>query len=253
VIGGGAVGLISAYHLAREGADVTLVDARRTGRGAAEVNAGWICPAEAAPIPGPGMISKSLKWMLRRDSPLYIRPSLDLAFVKFMLGMWRSCNAPAQRAGYEAHLRLAYGTIEAYDDYRADGLDFELRHDGLLMAFTDKDNLDHHLANLDLVRKFDLDPQVLIGEDVRVHEPLLSDRVHGGVFFPKEEHVDPNALMRALHRRLIELGWSSLKTRPSPGSSGPTDVSHKPWRGSTPWRRTPSFLRPARGPGPYPA
>jgi D-amino-acid dehydrogenase len=88
VIGGGAVGLITAYHLAREGVDVTVLDARRTGRGAAEVNAGWICPAESAPVPGPGMIAQSLKWMLRRDSPLYIRPSLDPTFVKFMLAMW---------------------------------------------------------------------------------------------------------------------------------------------------------------------
>ena len=61
VIGGGAVGLISAYHLRRDGADVTIVDARQTGRGAAEVNAGWIVPAESAPVPGPGMISKSLE------------------------------------------------------------------------------------------------------------------------------------------------------------------------------------------------
>ena len=125
VIGGGAVGLISAYHLCRDGADVTIVDARQTGRGAAEVNAGWIVPAESAPVPGPGMISKSLKWMLRRDSPLYIRPSLDPVFVKFMIGMWRSCTASAQRAGFEANLRLAHGTVEAYEDYRADGVDFE--------------------------------------------------------------------------------------------------------------------------------
>jgi D-amino-acid dehydrogenase len=217
VIGGGAVGLISAYHLAQEGADVTLVDARRTGRGAAEVNAGWICPAESAPVPGPGMISKSLKWMLRKDSPLYIRPSLNASFVRFMLGLWKSSNGTAQRAGFEAHLILAHGTIRAYDEYRADGLDFELRHDGLLMAFTEKDNLNHHLANLDLVRRFDLDPQVLIGEDVRVHEPLLSDRVHGGIFFPKEEHVDPNALMRALHRRLLGLGVTILENAPLAG------------------------------------
>ena len=67
-----------------------------------------------------------------------------------MLGMWRSCNAAAQRAGFEAHLRLAHGTVEAYEDYRADGIDFELRTDGLLMAFTDRHNLDHHRSMLDL-------------------------------------------------------------------------------------------------------
>lgn len=217
IIGGGAVGLISAYHLAREGAQVTVVDARRTGRGAAEVNAGWICPAESAPVPGPGMISKSLKWMLRRDSPLYIRPSLDPTFVKFMLGMWRSSNAAAQRAGFEAHLRLADGTVQAYDDYRADGLDFELRHDGLLMTFLDRENFEHHQDNLDLVRKFGREPQVLVGDDVRAHEPHLSDRVHGGIFFPQEEHVDPNALMRSLHRRLLELGVDILEDSPLSG------------------------------------
>jgi D-amino-acid dehydrogenase len=214
VIGGGAVGLISSYHLRQEGADVTLVDARRTGRGAAEVNAGWICPAESAPVPGPGMISKSLKWMLRRDSPLYIRPSLDPAFLKFLLGMWRSSNGPAQRAGFEAHLRLAHGTVEAYDDYRADGIDFELRHDGLLMAFLEKENLDHHLDNLDLVKRFGIDPVVLIGDDARDHEPKLSDRVHGGIYFPTESHIDPNALMRGMYRRLIDLGVRIVEDAP---------------------------------------
>ena len=217
VIGGGVVGLITAYHLHREGADVTLIDARQTGRGAAEVNAGWICPAESAPVPGPGMISKSLKWMLHRDSPLYIRPEPSLGFVKFMLGMWKSSNGPMQRAGFEAHLRLAQGTIEAYEDYRADGIDFELRHDGLLMAFTDRENLDHHRQLLDLAQRFDRDPQVLIGDDVRNHEPLLSDRVYGGIFFPKEQHVDPQALMRSLHRRLVEGGVSILENAPLAG------------------------------------
>jgi D-amino-acid dehydrogenase len=218
VIGGGAIGLMTAYQLATDGARVTLVDARRTGQGAAEVNAGWICPAESAPVPGPGMISTSLRWMLRRDSPLYIRPSLDPQFVRFMLGMWRSCNAPAQQAGFEAHLRLAASSGEAYARYRADGLDFELRHDGLLMAFTDPDNLEHHRGLLELARRYDRDPQVLLGDDVRLQEPKLSDRVHGGIYFPHEEHLDPPALMAALHRRLLELGVTILENAPIDGA-----------------------------------
>ena len=218
VVGGGAIGLMTAYQLATDGARVTLVDARRTGLGAAEVNAGWICPAESAPVPGPGMISTSMRWMLRRDSPLYIRPSLDPQFLKFMLGMWRSCNAPAQQAGFEAHLRLAASSGEAYDRYQSDGLDFELRHDGLLMAFTDPENLEHHRGLLELARRYDRDPQVLVGDDVRVQEPKLSDRVHGGIYFPREEHLDPPALMGALHRRLLELDVTILEGAPINGA-----------------------------------
>ena len=55
VIGGGVIGLTQAYHLAREGESVTVIDARATGLGASKVNAGWICPAESAPVPGPGV------------------------------------------------------------------------------------------------------------------------------------------------------------------------------------------------------
>ena len=206
VIGGGVIGLTTAYHLARQGETVTLVDARATGLGASDVNAGWIVPAEAAPVPGPGMVLKSMKWMLRPDSPLYIRPSLNPAFVRFMVGMWRRSNYADQRLGFEGHLRLAQGTVEVFDEYRADGMDFEMHDQGLLMAFTEKENLDHHLDNLDLVRQFDLAPLVLLGDDVRVHEPKLTDAVYGGIYFPLERHLDPGALVRALHKRIGELG-----------------------------------------------
>ncbi len=56
VIGGGVIGLTQAYHLAREGGSVAVIDARATGLGASKVNAGWICPAESAPVPGPGVV-----------------------------------------------------------------------------------------------------------------------------------------------------------------------------------------------------
>ncbi len=214
VIGSGVIGLTTAYHLAREGESVTLLDARGAGLGASEVNAGWICPAEAAPVPGPGVVLQSMKWMLRPDSPLYIRPSLRPSFIKFMLGMWGKSNARDQRAGFEGHLRLAQHSIETFDEYRADGMDFEMHNDGLLMAFTQKENLEHHLNNLDLVRRFELDPQVLVGDDVRVHEPLLSDNVYGGIYFPLERHVDPGAMTRALRQRLSELGVEIIDNAP---------------------------------------
>jgi glycine/D-amino acid oxidase-like deaminating enzyme len=49
VIGGGVIGLTTAYELVREGAEVVVLDARATGLGASAVNAGWFVPAEAAP------------------------------------------------------------------------------------------------------------------------------------------------------------------------------------------------------------
>src|SRR5699024_2512392 len=115
----------------------------------------------------------------------------------FMFGLWRASNARDQRAGFAAHLELAEGTIESFDDYRADGMEFEMHSQGLLMAFLRRENLDHHLTHLDLVRRYGLEPTLLVGDDVRVHEPHLSDAVQGGLFFPRERHVDPRALAAA--------------------------------------------------------
>jgi D-amino-acid dehydrogenase len=214
VIGGGVIGLSTAYQLTREGASVTLLDARGTGLGASDVNAGWVVPAEAAPVPGPGMVLTSLKWMMRRDSPLYIRPSVKPSFMSYMWGMWRACNADAQRAGFAAHLALAEGTVEVLDDYRADGVDFEMHNDGLLMAFTGREDLDNHLAYLDLVKQYGLEPTTLLGDDVRAHEPLLSDEVIGGLYFPKERHLVPGQLAQSLHKRLLELGVEVVENAP---------------------------------------
>lgn len=160
------------------------------------------------------MVLQSIKWMLRPDSPLYIQPSLNPSFLRFMLGMWRRCNAHDQRLGFEGHLRLAEGTVETFDEYRADGVDFEMHSRGLLKAFMQEANVQHYAVYLDLLRQFDLEPQVLIRDDVRVQEPKLSDAVYGGIFLPHERHVDPGSLIRGLQKRILELGVQIEETAP---------------------------------------
>src|SRR5262245_36876256 len=75
VVGGGVIGLCSAYFLRRVGLEVTLLEGGRRGQAASKGNAGWITPVLSAPVPAPGVISHGL-WSLRDpDSPLYLKPS----------------------------------------------------------------------------------------------------------------------------------------------------------------------------------
>ncbi len=214
IVGAGILGLTLAYEVARQGAEVEVLDARRSGLGASAVNAGWVVPAEAAPVPAPGLVVKSLKWMIHKDSPLYIKPSLDPAHVRFMVTMWRHCNERDFRDGYNAHLALAEETNDILDDYAADGIEFESHATGLLMAFADPHNLEHHRSVIDIPSAYGLEPQVLIGDEVRTVEPALREGLGGGLYFPHERHLDATALTAALRQRIVQLGGTITENAP---------------------------------------
>ena len=74
IIGGGTIGLLSAYQLRKRGRDVVIIDKGNPGEGASLGNAGWVTPSLSGPVPAPGLVGQSIKWMLSADSPLYISP-----------------------------------------------------------------------------------------------------------------------------------------------------------------------------------
>ena len=77
VIGGGIVGLSTAFYLRAEGHEVVVLDKGTLSEGASFVNAGYLTPSHIVPLAAPGMISKGLKWMFNSSSPFYIKPRLD--------------------------------------------------------------------------------------------------------------------------------------------------------------------------------
>jgi D-amino-acid dehydrogenase len=205
VVGAGIIGLTSAYHLLKEGHEVTIVDAAYPGAGASHGNMGWIVPADAGPVPAPGMVMQGLKWMLRKDSPLYIQPSLRPGYLRFLVGMASHCNHRDFRAAYQANLGLCENTLELLDAYAADGVAFEMHSDGLLQAFTDPQKLRHHQDDLDLARAAGLEPRVLSGRELADLEPALRSDLAGGIWFPHERILRPDQLVSGLAARCREL------------------------------------------------
>jgi D-amino-acid dehydrogenase len=206
VVGAGAVGLASAYRLAKSGCEVVVLDARRAGSAASHGNAAKIALAESKPVPAPGVILQSLKWMLKPDSPLYVRPSLSPSFVKFMLTMARHCTTGDFRRGLEITLRLADGTMDLFDAWARDGIAFEMHKAGVLLAFETRERYDEHLASLDIFERFGMVPEHLHGDAVQAREPALTDRIRHGLFFPDDRQVEPDSLTLGLLKRCQELG-----------------------------------------------
>ncbi len=203
VIGGGVIGLCVAYALHRRGWPVTVVDAGPARPAASHGNAGWIVPSLSAPVPAPGLVGASLRWMLRPDSPLHVRPRADPGFARWLLAFWRRCNARDHRAGLAATAALNLPTMTLFDALRADGVAFEEHRTGLAVVYRDRADLERDYAGLAPLRSFGYGtPPLLDGDAMRDLEPALGAAVVGGYLFPQERHVRPDTLVAGLAARL---------------------------------------------------
>lgn len=208
------VALACAYRLAKAGCDVVVAEARTVGSAATHGNAAKIALAESGPVPAPGMILQGLRWMLKPDSPLYVKPSVAPSFLRFMLKMARHCNARDFRLGLELHLRLAADANELLDEYAADGIRFEMHRAGVLLAFETKERYEEQVRSLDVFEMFGMHPARLDHDGVHTQEPALSHRIHHGLFFADDRQVEPDSLVRGLVKRCEELGVQIRENTP---------------------------------------
>lgn len=206
IVGGGVVGLASAYELATAGCEITVLEASTAGAGASHGNAAKIALAESTPVPAPGVLLQGIKWMLKPDSPLSIRPSIAPGYLKFLLRMAMHCNARDFDAGLDLHLRLGQDANDLFDDYQRQGIDFEMHDRGVLLAFETKERFGEHSASLAAFESAGHVPERLHGDAVQEAEPALSDRLRHGLFFPGDRQIEPDSLTRALVAKIRELG-----------------------------------------------
>ncbi|HEU4480487.1 MAG TPA: FAD-dependent oxidoreductase, partial [Actinomycetota bacterium] len=217
VVGAGVIGLACAYSLRKRDYDVTIIDAAAPGAGASEGNAGWVTPSLSMPVPAPGMVGQSLKWMLRSDSPLYIKPTLDPRRIRWLIGLLRNCNEACYSHGLEAMARLNERTFELFDDLRTDGIEFEMHKDGLLFCFLDAGKRQHVLDDLARVESLGYSPLAVSGSKMQDLEPQLADRVESGILVQQERQVRPESLVTGYVKRLLAEGVEVVTDSPIDG------------------------------------
>jgi D-amino-acid dehydrogenase len=200
VVGGGVIGLACAWYLQRGGADVVVLERDHVGQAASRGNAGWITPGLSNPIPAPGVMAQALRWALKPDSPLLLRPRLDPAFLAWCWRFWRVSGRTPYLEGMRALLALNARTLELFDGLQADGVDFEMHADGLLFLFLSDEALTEELEVLHQLEREGYAGEViaLSRSELQTLEPAVGGRVSGGIHAKLERHVRPETLTAGL-------------------------------------------------------
>ena len=207
VIGGGVIGLSCAYVLRRRGYQVRVVDAGEMGAGASFGNGGWVCPSLSGPVPAAGGVTRSLRWMLRRDSPLLVRPGLDPAVWSWLISFARHCNRRDFQAGLEAVAAMAASSTRRFRELESAGVEFEIHRQGLLFLFLTRKAAFEEMAALVRMEALGCQPaQWIEAEQLRGLEPAADGVPMLGILAPDDEHVRPETLTAGLATWLRKAG-----------------------------------------------
>jgi D-amino-acid dehydrogenase len=213
ICGGGVLGLSSAYYLAREGWQVTVVERNAEGADScAQGSAGYISPSHVEPISAPGMVWKGLKWMLSSRSPFYIKPRLDSDLIRWGWLFARHCTEAHRRRSAPILRDLCLESrrrVVELSEITGDA--FELKTAGLMNACQTQETLDKYTHGLAaLCNEVGVEAKVLNAQEVAVMEPGAKVNVAGAIYFPIDAHISPRLLVPALTALLKEMGVTFL-------------------------------------------
>jgi D-amino-acid dehydrogenase len=206
IIGGGVIGLASAYALVRAGHEVTVIEARDSlGRETSFANGGQLSYRYVAPLADAGVPLQAIGWLLRGDSPLKLRPRLDPQQWRWMAAFLGACRGSVNKRNAAHLLRLASLSQDTLQRWREDDqLDgFDWRRNGKLVTFRHAATFEHTRSKVTDV----LQQQVLSADDCARLEPALAGGGFiGGIYTPNEEVADCHAFCQRLAERLEASG-----------------------------------------------
>ncbi len=203
ILGGGVIGVSTAYYLAGAGHQVTVIE-RQPGVGleTSFANAGEISPGYSAPWAAPGLPIKAIKWLFMHFRPLVIRPRPDPAMILWGLALLRNCTAARYERNKARMLALAQYSRDCLEQLRADtGIQYDQRMKGTLQLFRTQKQLDGTEADIAVLKRFNVGYELLDRAGCIAAEPALAhvrEKIVGGLRLVGDETGDCFMFTKAL-------------------------------------------------------
>jgi len=210
VIGGGVIGVTSAWYLARAGHEVTVLERNsEIGHETSFANGGQISWGSGNPWAAPGLRKKALRWMFERHAPLVMHPRLDRDLWRWAVRLLRECSPDRYRRNKERQFRLARYSRSCLEALRSETrIRYSARNHGILAVLRTPDEIESARQDLQLAQELGIPAQLLDRSACIGHEPALSHAadVTAGLLYPEDESGDCRLFTEALAERAEAAG-----------------------------------------------
>ncbi len=207
IIGGGIIGLCSAWYLRQAGYDVTIIDKTDMQDGCSFGNAGIIVPSHSVPLASPGVIAEGIRWMFSASSPFFIKPRMDADLLRWLWQFYRSCSkehvARATPILRDFHLL----SKSLYKEFaQTTGFTFDLEERGSLMLYRTTKGEHEEKEGAEKAHALGLQVSLLSASQIAAMDPGMRCDVLGGVLYHDDAHLYPGKFVLNLQEALKAAG-----------------------------------------------
>lgn len=210
IIGGGITGITTAYALAKQGFDVTVIERHRyAGMETSFANGGQLSASNAEVWTHWSTLLKGMQWILKNDAPLLINPKPTW----HKLSWFREfiASIPHYEKNTIETARMAIAARQYLFSWAQDeGIDFDLKRAGILHIYRDKASFSHAGKVSKLLAKGGLERKAVTPDEMRAIEPTLAGTYYGGYFTESDSTGDIHKFTHGLSLAIERLG---VKTR----------------------------------------
>ena len=207
IVGGGIIGLATAYYLNLEGHDVSVIDQDKIKSGASHINSGYLTPSHIIPLAAPGMISKGFRWMFNNSSPFYIKPRFDLDLVNWGMKFMKSCTSEHVQKSMKSILDINLLSKKLFIEMQqSNNFDFHLESKGLLMAYKTSLAEREEAKAASWAKDLGIIVKQLSKEEILKIQPKVPMEVAGAFMYESDAHTTPELFMNNLKNHLMSRG-----------------------------------------------
>lgn len=232
VVGGGVIGVATAYYLAKRGVQVTLLEQSEICSGASSGNAAQVTPGHL-PLPQPGTLVRNLRWLLNSRSPLFVAPRLDLSLLRWLIRFQQACNPRHLHYATKILCELGAASMPLFEAL-VDELNIDFHHEGRLEVCRTERTFGGLCREAELLKECGFDYERLDGKQLRDREPAIEADVAGAVYFPDSASCNPHTFVTRLAEAARREGAVLREQAPvtgchiEQGRLSAVDVNHEP-------------------------